>query len=477
MTQSPEDFRPVELAVVDSRVLKNSKSASALAWLLTVFLALVPAPLGGNRPWAAAIVALSASVLLLLLAWNSVSVKRISSHWRALCLVGVPWLAAMSIAVAQLFLPFSCDSSFVSAAFDALRSAIPSLSPRSWTIDAEFTQYGLQLQSAYAATFLIAFTLGSYRRHARMLIAALAFAGGAYALFAIANHLLNQSTEILWYVQKLGPGEKAELRGTFVYRNAYALHASLAALCALSALLKTDRYYRPDRQQGVFLGWLLSSERTVYLLCFLLASIATFASSSRGGSAALVAGIATLLVLRSLVFGQRRSAVILLALLAALGTAAVFFTGLGERLLQLSHGTVSRIELWQTALYSVSQCPWGGYGLGTYRRIVPLLQTASDPFAAFQAHSTVLETAADLGWPGFALLMLPFLLMLFRFMRAINRQTSAAHYAILGIGVSAMAFLHACFDFTLQMPANAIWFVAICGVCFARCQEAEGTNR
>lgn len=62
-----------------------------------------------------------------------------------------------------------------------------------------------------------------------------------------------------------------------------------------------------------------------------------------------------------------------------------------------------RIEIWSRALYAIQDFPFTGCGLGTLRKVIPLLYplfTMSPDNDIAHAHNIFLQTAADVGLPG-----------------------------------------------------------------------------
>jgi len=62
-----------------------------------------------------------------------------------------------------------------------------------------------------------------------------------------------------------------------------------------------------------------------------------------------------------------------------------------------------RVEIWSRALYAIQDFPFTGCGLGTLRKVIPLLYplfTVSPENDIAHAHNIFLQTAADVGLPG-----------------------------------------------------------------------------
>lgn len=104
-------------------------------------------------------------------------------------------------------------------------------------------------------------------------------------------------------------------------------------------------------------------------------------------------------------------------LLCAVVVGTVFYVG-PERVGEVLYGAESgapveavvgsvsmagRVEVWNRALYAIQDFPFTGCGLGTFRRVVPVLYPlflAGPDFDIAHAHNIFLQTALDLGLPG-----------------------------------------------------------------------------
>lgn len=65
-----------------------------------------------------------------------------------------------------------------------------------------------------------------------------------------------------------------------------------------------------------------------------------------------------------------------------------------------------RLIMWQSAFRMIEGNPWYGSGLGTFWLEYPPYRSPLDDSAGFHAHNDFLEIAAELGYPGLALLLL-----------------------------------------------------------------------
>ncbi len=141
-------------------------------------------------------------------------------------------------------------------------------------------------------------------------------------------------------------------------------------------------------------------------------------TQSRSGWVAGAVAVATLIWATLVTTGRpaaRRAAVGLVCVLAVVGAAVLW--GIAQQTeLDLWQGgppvatdvtgpisLSGRVEIWSRALYAIQDFPFTGCGLGTFRRIVPLLYplfTISPTIDIAHAHNIFLQVAVDVGIPG-----------------------------------------------------------------------------
>lgn len=161
------------------------------------------------------------------------------------------------------------------------------------------------------------------------------------------------------------------------------------------------------------LAWLLLAVFSVLLTGGLLVI-----TQSRSGWIGGIAGALTLLGLVAWRSGRRWLRVSILALLAlVLFGGGLFAARVPTEMLDRAWaddvvteteftGKVSlsgRVEIWSRALYAIQDFPFTGCGLGTLRKVVPVLYplfTISQNGDIAHAHNIFLQTAADVGLPG-----------------------------------------------------------------------------
>lgn len=171
--------------------------------------------------------------------------------------------------------------------------------------------------------------------------------------------------------------------------------------------------YELLRRWRIWQNWLPAG------LAATLMGLVLLLSQSRGGLLGLAAGILVMLLIhrrwgRWLIVGTLLGIILLLPILP-------FSTILGEVGKTTGIGTSGvgidswegRIELWGRALLAISDFPFTGMGLGTFRKIVQILYPlflVSPDFDIAHAHNFFLQVALDFGLPGLIALLAIYIL-------------------------------------------------------------------
>ena len=249
---------------------------------------------------------------------------------------------------------------------------------------------------------------------------------------------------------------------TGIYRRGYLRFAwqgatgnknllgGLAAVAALLLLVGTIRR-RIEPLPGIVWSGLA-------LVAVVLAQAAT----------ALVALGAALAVLGASLLAQRFRVppwLLLVAVIAALGLAAVLVAGVGREqfaaLLERDDDFTNRTQIWADALAIVADQPWTGYGYGAAWGLERGDWSPATPAAAAakHAHNGFLNLATELGLPAALLAFAQVLATLARAARALARRAAglplfAMCYTVLFV-VSNMA------ESKLYVPISLDWMVFV----------------
>lgn len=135
-----------------------------------------------------------------------------------------------------------------------------------------------------------------------------------------------------------------------------------------------------------------------------------------------------------------------------------------DRLLQV--GNNGRLDFWEVALDTWADHRLIGTGAGTFE--LEWEQRRPFFYVIRDAHSLVLETLAELGVVGLALLLVALLTPLAVALRRAfppGREDRDAHAAFAAAAIALL--FHACTDWDWEMPSLFVWFFAAAGVIVA----------
>ena len=225
------------------------------------------------------------------------------------------------------------------------------------------------------------------------------------------------------------------------------------------------------------MGW-----QSVVLAVLVILSAALIFSQSRGGTGALLGGVAIMttvgVMLRDNPHAERRMLVVV-ALVVAAAVAWLGTGGLVERLGLVSQEGKERLELWRFSLDVIREHPWFGVGADNYGWVIPAYRDFIERAAAVNhAHNDYLELMAEQGLLGGVLVGVPVLLILGGMLDGYRRRHDQLLLGILfGALTAATAFLlHAVVEFNFQIPANAAYFFIVLGMGLAAAR-VSGSSR
>lgn len=260
---------------------------------------------------------------------------------------------------------------------------------------------------------------------------------------------------------------------TFVNHNHFATYAGIGFIASCGLIL---RHYRKEVLTGDgSLRFRIASfiEATGQRVAIFLAGAGVtlagiLLSGSRGGVIAAVVGLiafgALSLVLRKRDFTSRRDSILFGAFLvvaAFLAFGEIFVSQMSER----SLADENRLSVYLITLRSIFDAPLLGYGYGTFADVFPMIRDRSISVlgAWEQAHNTYLEVFQGLGLVFGSMLVGSVSLLILKCLKgAIMRQEQDMIPSITA-SAAVLAGVHAMGDFSLQMQAVALTFMALLG--------------
>lgn len=432
------------------RAGRQRRLNSLLAGVLLAILALAPVPLASNRPffwamWASVLGAIGVFYLAALLLRGEalrVPLRRV-------------WAPALLLALLCAFLLFQTlpfDTSFVTAAGEAIAARTASLAPgATWLMLLQVASYGL--------FFFLMLQVAANRSRARRLLAALFIVVVAYAAYSLAA--LTLLADSLLFFEKWAYFGFAT--GSFVNRNSFATF--LAFGLVLGVLLSFRSLRDSDLSRP--------SSAMLYVAATGLVLAALVATGSRMG---LVAGLvggglaALLAVGKGAGGGGRRQLLVSLPLAGALLVLLLYGGGTLERLGSIESDANVRGDLYLQVWQMILARPWLGYGGGAFELAYPLVHQlpVSPDLVWDKAHSTYLALWAELGLIAGSVPLLIVLLIGIDALRLYLARRGDWTAPLAAVAAIMVAALHSVVDFSLEMEANALFFLAILAIGVAR---------
>jgi hypothetical protein len=326
------------------------------------------------------------------------------------------------------------------------------------------------------AIFLMARTLCRDRRRARLLL--LMFVAGAVVVvvYGFLMQLQTHSCYVGSYLKKVSAytsTDRCVMSGTFVSSNSFGCYCGMALMAAM-ALVFANRQRHGDVPYGYdeddeesFVASFTGFRVTMLAVCLLLLGGLLFSASRASLAATLAsAGVLSLLMLRGRWHSRPGLARLFVGGAIAVGLLVLVIAGntIVDKMARASDDW-DRVRIWLAAVQAIEMSPWLGWGLGSFADIYAVLQPARLPQANNLAHSTPLETMVEVGLPmalfGYAIVLIPSGVALWG---ALTRRRAHRYLPGAAFAVALVPILHSMVDFSLQMPAIGFIVSALLGM-------------
>jgi O-antigen ligase len=452
---------------------------------VTLFLVVfAPLSFGAVQGWALTVV--RTMVSLLLGTWLLKCISR-----RRFGFVNPPFFTAallfLLLIVLQLVpLPPSWHS-FLSAGPSALVENAHFHRDHTWrslSLNPEATRIGLiNVVTCLALCLVLLNNLFGLDR-IRTLILALIGIGSFEALYGLLEYWSGRQ-HIFWY-KKVYYLE--EVTGTYINHNHFAglMELTIPLTIAIFAIEYSRHFIGAGtRFLSILKGlsWATSLKLASLLIAMGVMFVALVLSKSRVG---LFASIFSLIVMAGLARGRLHSRVLLktIGLILMSGLVTIRFDrGPIERFSWWQDEAQIRLNLWKDSVKIVPDFPLIGRGLGTFREVIPYYRSQLDfvkisdaPQGAFwqHAHNDYLQLLIECGMVGFLIMMWGLVRTARQFLSALARTTdheiATTGYALLA-GMTAL-LIHSFSDFNFHIPANALIFSVLLGLCLILAMES-----
>jgi O-antigen ligase len=348
------------------------------------------------------------------------------------------------------------------------------------SVNRELTSLALLRLITAASVFWIAVQLCRDAARANVMLWSIAVIICGYAGYGLAALVLNPG-RVLWLKVSYSSGV---VTSTFINPNSFASYAGTGFIVFCGLIM---RLYRAEfTSVGGSMRFRIASfievtgKKGVALLGGgFVTLVALLMSGSRGGIASTALGLfvfgALTLRLRKQQFAEQREAVVVVGAVLVAVTFLVFGDIVAGKIAQEGFHDDSRLAVYKIAVRSIFDSPLFGYGYGTFADVFPMFRDQSVGTAGKwqMAHNSYLEVFQGLGLLFGSMLVGSIVLLVWRCVKGATRRQMNETLPCMAASVAFMLGIHALVDFSLQMQAIAITFMALLGAGVAQSESSR----
>jgi hypothetical protein len=350
------------------------------------------------------------------------------------------------------------------------------------SVDRSLTAIALLRLMTAASVFWLALQLGRDADRARLLIwsvvgiSAVYAAAGIFAVGVMPNGRV--FTEL---------AETKFVSSTFVNQNHYVTFAGIGFISAVGLILRL--YRRQLGRTGHLLRLKIAtlidttgSKGALPLTLTFVILTGLLLTGSRGGIIATGFGFLVLLVLNVRRRGRSLRHEALLLAFAAVVVSLVYVAFSDVLVGRIGAGGLyeqGRARVFLVTILSILTAPLLGFGYGTFSASFPMFHDESVGIWNFwdKAHNTYLETFQGLGLLFGAMLIACVVVLVWDCLTAARKRQRGATIPAIAVSISFLVGAHALVDFSLQIQAVTLTYMAILGVGVAQARDDLSTIR
>jgi O-antigen ligase len=348
---------------------------------------------------------------------------------------------------------------------------------QSITVNRDLTNLALVRLVTAASVLWLAAQLCREARRALTLLRAIVVIVCAYAAYGLVAISLSS-------VRLPGlaiPFDGGLVSSTFVNRNTFATYAGLGLIAASGLILRI--YRRAAGGEGD--GWRLrlsslvdvtGSRAAAPLAGAFVILVALLLTGSRGGVIATGVGLLALALQTRREAERsrwRRFAVVVPVVLLPAACLVAFGGSFVDSLEQRGIADPNRLAVYLLTIRSILDAPLTGHGYGTFADVFPLYRdrTLSVQGTWAEAHNTYLEMFQGLGLVFGAMLVAAVVLLVLRCLIRGSRQREHVTVPRVAVAAAVLVGVHALVDFSLQIQAVTLTFMALLGAGMAQSRD------
>src|SRR5262249_52971776 len=322
-----------------------------------------------------------------------------------------------------------------------------------------------------ASVFWIALQLCRDASRANLLLWAVAVVGCAYAAYGLFAFALT-SGRVLWvenqYLQHVF------VTSTFINPNSFVAYAGIGFITICGLILGLYRHEFAAVGGSIRFRVATFIEVTGHKGAALIGGaavilVALLLSGSRGGMIATALGLfflgALTLRLRKQQFAEQREAIIVFGVVLVAVAFLVFGDLVVGKITRQGFSDESRMAVYMITARSILGAPVLGYGYGTFADVFPMFRDQSvDTWGKWEmAHNTYLEVFQGLGLLFGSMLVASVVLLVLRCVKGAIARRAHETMPCVAASVAFLLGAHVLVDFSLQIQAIALTFMALLG--------------
>jgi len=286
---------------------------------------------------------------------------------------------------------------------------------------------------------------------------------------------------VLWY-----EGDRRDVvTSTFFNPNSFSAYAGigLVATCGLILKLYRDEFLSVGGSIRYRISMFIDvtgKKATILLAGAFVILVALLLAGSRGGIAAAALSLFCLGVLTTRMPKkqgpvEQRKAILVLGVILVSAVFVVFGDILVGKIARQGFQDDGRAAVYVITLRSIFSAPLLGYGYGTFLDVFPMFRDHSVSAAGIwgQAHNTYLETLQGLGLIFGSMLVITIILLASRCVKGALSRKQVETVPCVAASTAILLGLQALVDFSLQIQAIAITFMAVLGAGVAQSKSSQ----
>ena len=350
--------------------------------------------------------------------------------------------------------------------------------PASISVNRDLTELALIRLVTAASVFWLSLQLCRDPKRAYKLVQMISFICIAYAAYGLIAYVLMPG-HTLWFEN---PSAKGYVTSTFYNKNSFGTYAGIGLVVTCAIAL---RYFRDEAlKAGVPFKYRLASiietsgkAGALKLGGVFIIAVALVATASRGAMFATLFGLFVFGLLTTQSKKQRndqRITIVIGALLLA-ATFVAFGDELLGRVSELGVVDGTRLAISTITLGSILNSPLLGFGDGTFVDVFPMFRNLSVAIDGRweMAHNSYVEAFQGLGVIAGSMLIASIVLLTFKCLNGTKTRQANLMLPRLATSISLLVGIHSLVDFSLQIQAVALTFMAILGTGVAQSMSSK----